>query len=108
MATLSKGCKPDNFKHSNKKQKDSLVWVLIVAELKFLKILIPRLSQNTSNVNIESTIKIKTTVLFMWRTAWSPDLSLLYFSDIDLFLIDYACCKLAINGCSSLRTTPGA
>ena len=49
--------------HNHKKQKDSLegslVRVLIVAELEFLKILVPSLPQNTSNVNIKSTGKSK-------------------------------------------------
>ena len=48
-------------KHSHKKQKDclkgTLVQVLCAAELEFLKILVPRLPQNTSNANIESTRK---------------------------------------------------
>ena len=38
--------------------------------------------------------KIKTTVFFMWPASWSTDISLFYYSDINLFLIDYACCKL--------------
>ena len=49
--------------HSHKKQKDSLdsslVRVLFAAELEFPKILVPRLTQNTSNVNIESIEKLK-------------------------------------------------
>ena len=43
--------------HSHKKQKDSLEGsldrVLLAAELEFPKILVPRLPQHTSNVNIE-------------------------------------------------------
>ena len=43
--------------HSHKKRKDSLEGsldrVLPAAELEFLKILVPRLSQHTSDVNIE-------------------------------------------------------
>ena len=43
--------------HSHKKQKDSLEGILdrllFVAELEFLQILVPRLPQHTSNVNIE-------------------------------------------------------
>ena len=43
--------------HSHKKRKDSLEgsldWVLITAELEFLKILVPRLPQHTSNINTE-------------------------------------------------------
>ena len=44
-------------KHSHKKQKDSLEGsldrVLLAAKLEFPKILVPRLPQHTSNVNIE-------------------------------------------------------
>ena len=43
--------------HNHKKPKDSLEGsldrVLFVAELEFLKILVPRLPQNSSNVNTE-------------------------------------------------------
>ena len=43
--------------HSHKKRKDilegSLDRVLLAAELEFLKILVPRLLQHTSDVNIE-------------------------------------------------------
>ena len=45
------------------KRKDSLegslVRILIAAELEFPKIIVPRLPQHTSNVNIESTKKSK-------------------------------------------------
>ena len=45
------------FNHSHKKQKDSLEGsldrVLLAAELEFPKILVPRLPQHTSDVNIE-------------------------------------------------------
>ena len=51
------------FDHSHKKRKDGqeggLVQVLFAAEPGFLKILVPRLPQNTSNVNIEGTGKSK-------------------------------------------------
>ena len=61
--------------HSHKKRKDSLEGsldrVLFAAELKFPKILVPRLPQNTSNVNIESAGKSKKTVFFMWAAFWS-------------------------------------
>ena len=30
----------------------------------------------------------------MWPTSWSPDISSFYCSDINLFLTDYAWCKL--------------
>ena len=49
--------------HSDEKRKDSLEcsldWVLFAAELEFPKILVPRLPQNTSNVNTECTEKSK-------------------------------------------------
>ena len=49
------------FNHNHKKRKDSLEGsldrVLLGAELKFPKILIPRLPQHTSNVNIECARK---------------------------------------------------
>ena len=38
--------------------------------------------------------KIKTTVFFIWPASWSNDISSFYYSDIYLFLIYYACCKL--------------
>ena len=49
--------------HSHKKQKDNLEgtlnWVLFVAELEFSKMLVLRLPQNTSNLNIEWALKSK-------------------------------------------------
>ena len=49
--------------HSHKKKKNSLksnlVRVLFAAEIDFPKILVLRLPENTSNVNIESSGKIK-------------------------------------------------
>ena len=48
---------PVFFNHIHKKRKDSLEGnlhrVLFAAELEFPKILVPRLPQHTSNVNIE-------------------------------------------------------
>ena len=53
----------NQFQHSHKKRKDSLEGslgrVLFAAELEFPKILVSRLPQNTSNVNIESPGKSK-------------------------------------------------
>ena len=37
--------------------EDSLDWILLAAELEFLKILVPKLPQHTSNVNIERARK---------------------------------------------------
>ena len=49
--------------HSHKKRKDSqegrLDRVLFAAELEFSKLLVPRLPQNSSNVNIECAGKSK-------------------------------------------------
>ena len=63
LSSLSEGWAKYTEKHSYKRRKDSLegslVRVLFAAELEFPKILVPRLPQNTSNVNIESTIKLK-------------------------------------------------
>ena len=59
-------------KHSHKKQKDSLEGsldrVLLAAKLEFPKILVPRLSQHTSDVNVECTGK----------SEWSKQLYSLY------------------------------
>ena len=44
---------------THKKRKDSLDGVLFATELEFLKIVVPRLSQHTSNVNTECTTKSK-------------------------------------------------
>ena len=53
----------DDQGHSHKKLKNSLEGsldrVLFAAELEFPKILVPRLPQNTSNVNIECAEKPK-------------------------------------------------
>ena len=38
--------------------------------------------------------KIKATVFFMWPDSWSTNISSFYYSYINLFVIDYACCKL--------------
>ena len=38
--------------------------------------------------------KIKITVFFMWLAFWSSDISSFYCSGINLFLVDYTCCKL--------------
>ena len=42
--------------------------------------------------------KIKTTVLFVWPASWRTDISSFYFSDINLFLIDYAYWELCNTG----------
>ena len=55
-------------------------------ELEFLKILVPRLPQHTSNVNIEYVGKtmVKTTVLFIWDQLLA---SLIDLDFISLILI---------------------
>ena len=55
-------------------------------ELEFLKILVPRLPQHTSNVNIEYAGKtmVKTTVLFIWDQLLA---SLIHLDFIILILI---------------------
>ena len=85
--------------HSHKKRKDSLesslYWVLFAAELNFLKILVPNLSQHTSNVNIYRKIRmVKATVLFIWDKFLAALIHLFFYSDINLFLITDTWCKL--------------
>ena len=80
--------------HSHKKRKDSLesslYWVLFAAELDFLKILVPNLSQHTSNVNIYRKIRMaKATVLFIWDKFLAALIHLFFYFDINLFLIDH-------------------
>ena len=62
-------------KKRNYSLENSLVRVLYAAEIELPKIIKPRLPQNTSNLNIESTGKSKKIVLFMSSISWSPDLS---------------------------------
>ena len=94
--------------HSHEKRKDSLEGsldrVLFAAELEFPKIIVPRLPQNTSNVNIEYAGKSYNCILYVDSFLEHIKLSSFYCSDINLFLIDHTCYK--IYGCSSLRTTP--
>ena len=68
--------------HSHKKRKDSLEGnldrVLLAAELEFPKILVPRLPQHTSDVNIEcagNSEWSKNSVLYMWPDFLSTDTS---------------------------------
>ena len=84
-------------RHSHRKRRDSLESsldrVLFAAKPEFLKILVPRLPQNSSNAKIKFAEKPKQ-LLFTWPASWSTDISSFCYSDIDLFFIDYACCKL--------------
>ena len=67
------------FNHSHKKRKDSLESsldrVLFAAELEFPKILVPRLPQHASNVNIECAGKSEWSKLYIWSASWSTDTS---------------------------------
>ena len=83
--------------HSHKKWKDSLEVgldrKLFAAELEFPKILVPRLPQNSSNVNTECTGKSKQ--LYSLCDQLLGALIYLHFIILTLmFLIDHACCKL--------------
>ena len=88
--------------HSQKKWKDSLegcvdrVW--FAAELEFPKILVHRLPQHTSNVNIEYAGKSEWSkqLYYLYRTCFLQHWYILNtsYSDINLFSIDDACCKL--------------
>ena len=84
--------------HSHEKRKDSLEGsldrVLFAAELEFPKILVPRLPQNTSNVNIEYAGKSYNCILYVDSFLEHIKLSSFYCSDINLFLIDHTCYKL--------------
>ena len=72
-------------RHSHKKRKDSLKGsldrVLLAAELEFPKILVPRLPQHTSGVNIECAGKSEkengqnSRIVYMGPTFWSTDTS---------------------------------
>ena len=83
--------------HSDEKRKDSLEcsldWVLFAAEPEFPKILVPRLSQNSSNVNTECAGKPKQ--LYSLCDQLLGALIYIHFIILILmFLIGYASCKL--------------
>ena len=61
----------------------SLDWILFAAELELLKILVPTISHNKSNVNNEQN----NSILYVTIDVFS-----FICSDINLFLIDYAWC----------------
>ena len=88
--------------------------MLLAAELEFPKILVPRLSQHTSNVKIEcdgmseSQNGQNNSILYMWPAFWSTDTSQIYYSGINLFLFMMPGVSYLIYGCSSARTTPVA
>ena len=100
-------------RHSHRKRRDSLESsldrVLFAAKPEFLKILVPRLPQNSSNAKIKFAEKPKQ-LLFTWPASWSTDISSFCYSDIDLFfivLLIMPAVNYVIHGYSSLRTTPG-
>ena len=85
------------FPHSRKEWKDSLEGsldrVLFAAKLDFPKILVPRLPQNSSNINTECAGKSKQ--LYSLHDQLLGALIYLHLIIlILLFLIDYVCCKL--------------
>ena len=81
-------------KHSHKKRKDSLEGsldrVLFAAELEFPNIIVPRLLQHTSNVNIECIYQkvrmVQTTVFFIFDQLLG---TLLHLNFIILILISF-------------------
>ena len=77
---------PNQCNHSHKKRKDSLKGslhrVLFGAEAEFPKLLVPRLPQSTSNVNIECARKSRQ--LYFYVTL-STGISSFYYSDVNLF-----------------------
>ena len=81
--------------HSHKKRKDrvldSLDRVLFAAELECSKILVPRLPQNLSYVNIECARKSKQLYSLCDQLLGAM---IYHYSDINLFLIGYDCCRL--------------
>ena len=80
---------------SHKKRKDSLEGnldrVLFTVELEFPKILV---SQHTSNVNTECTGKSKHLYWLCYQILRALIYFSFFYSDINLFLIDDAWCKL--------------
>ena len=97
-------------KLSHKKRKDSLEGsldrVLFAVKLEFPKILVPRLPQNKSNVNIESAGKSKQPYSFCENPLEAP-MPLFYCSDIDLcFQFVMLSGNCAMYDCSSMRATP--
>ena len=89
FVTIQKDCFGwnNNTLHSHKKRKDSLegslFQVVFEAALEFPKILVPRLTQNTSNVNIESIEKSKQLHYLCDKLLWA----LIYLNFIVLILI---------------------
>ena len=79
--------------------------VLFAAELKLLKVLVPKLPQNTSNVLIECVWKLK----HRYSLCDQPLVALvcLFYCFGIVFSIGCSRHSNAIYGCSSLRATPG-
>ena len=101
----------NNCNHTHKKQKDrlkvSLDQVLFAAKLELLKILVHRLPQNSSSVNIEGARKLKQRYSLCAQLLGT--LTYLYF--IILILIYFSLIMTAVDyvtyGCPSSRTNPG-
>ena len=85
----------DSFLHNHKKRKDSpevsLDQVLFAAELEFSKILVPRLPQNTRNVNNGCAEKPKQLYYLRYQLLGAL-IPLFYCSDINL------CFQLVMSG----------
>ena len=100
--------------HGHVKQKDSLESsqdrVLFAAELEFPNIPVPMpgssiicgwtwvpedaITQATSEYIKWMWHKIKTILFFIWLASWNTNISLIYYSDNNLFLTDYASWEL--------------
>ena len=91
--------------HSHKKRTDSLEGsldqVLFAADLEFSKILVPKLPQHISNVNIECARKLKDLCSFC--DHFLEALICLNFIILILFLIYDTLCKLIIYMVAPLR-----
>ena len=97
---------------SHRKTKDSLEGslerVLFAAELEFPKIIVPRLTQNTSNINIECVGKSK-------QLYSLCDQLLVPLISIHLIVLILICLQVIMSGvynyaicyCSSSRPSPG-
>ena len=66
------------YSHKNRQDslEGSLYRVSFAAELMFLKVLVPRLPQHTSSVNIECAEILEWwKQLYKWPASWSTDIS---------------------------------
>ena len=85
------------YHHSHKKRIESLEGslnrVLFASKLEFSKILVPRLPQNTSNLNNECAGKLKR-LYSLCEQLLVSQIYLYFIVLILMFLIDYTRCKL--------------